>query len=62
MAGTQTDSAVGEGKVQTTNPMGSENCSGMHNPKVAGSNPVPATGNRRTHVFGGFVPSHIMAT
>lgn len=46
MASTQPGNAEGEEKVQTTNQqLGSENCSGMHNPKVTGSNPVPATGS-----------------
>lgn len=51
MAGTLTVTAEGEEKVQTTNPnisWGSENCGGMHNPKVTGSNPVPATKLRRS--------------
>ena len=43
MAGTLTRKGEGEGKVQTTNRVGSESCSGTHNPKVAGSNPAPAT-------------------
>jgi len=32
----------GESRPQTGNP-GSESCSGKHNPKVSGSNPLPAT-------------------
>ncbi|MBK6646727.1 MAG: M20/M25/M40 family metallo-hydrolase [Anaerolineales bacterium] len=46
MAGTLTVHAEGEEKVQTTNPAqsgGGESRSGMHNPKVAGSSPAPAT-------------------
>ena len=45
MAGTLTDYAEGEEKVQTTNwrKSGGESRSGMHNPKVAGSSPAPAT-------------------
>ncbi len=39
---------MGEEKVQTTKYyIRSENCSGMHNPKVVGSNPAPAMGENR---------------
>ena len=45
MAGALPGQAGGEGKVQATKPgdRRSESCSGKHNPKVAGSNPAPAT-------------------